>query len=314
MSDHPFSRPDAPRDPQPSPAATVLLYRKGEGGPELLLMRRHGGSAFMAGVSVFPGGRVDPQDGEAPALAALAGPPLDALSEALSSPGEPRLGLAEAGAYAFGALRELFEEAGVLLAQTPRGEPLDLGDPGLRAALAAGRAAVHGGALPLPALLQELGLRLDVGALAYFARWITPSFERRRFDARFFLAALPPGQEAVPDGAETTELRWLSPAAALAAVRARALVLAPPTLRSVEALAAAPSPAAFAAAARAAPICPILPKVAPGPTIVLPWDPDYPRLEGEGLPFPPEHPDAAAPSRVALLDKIWTSVDPGATP
>jgi len=157
----------------PRPSATVLLVRDGDPW-ELLMVHRPGGADFAPGAYVFPGGTVHADD---------------------------RMWEDEIRAA---AVRELFEEAGILLAHNAR-------DPDC----AKVRELVAGGA-PFGLALQELGLTPDFEALAIFARWVTPAQMRRRFDARFYLARLPEGQSVRPQEGEVTDWLWTSPERALA--------------------------------------------------------------------------------------------------
>jgi 8-oxo-dGTP pyrophosphatase MutT (NUDIX family) len=200
------------------------------------------------------------------------------------------------------AARELFEEAGVLLSTQPIGESERL----------RWRAGLHAGTASLPALLGEAGAAIDLAALGYFAHWITPSVEPKRFSARFYVAALPAGQTPSFDNRETVEEIWVSPAEALA--RAKDLRLPPPQVRSFLELAEAPDLAALRAltAARAAAPHPILPRMCPldaGFALLLPWDPDYvDRGTGDAAPMPADHPLARGPSRFILEDATWKNV------
>ena len=186
------------------PAATVMVVRDAEGGPgvEVFVLRRTSGAAFAAGMFVFPGGRVDEVDGGTGDSSRTC----DGLDDAAAS---RQLGIERGGlAYWVAAIRECFEESGLLLARCdderlPEPEPSD-------------RVAVHGGELSMIELCRKHGLVLDAGALRYVAHWVTPVGERpRRFDTRFFLVAAPHGQEGVHDDAETVDSRWVRPADAL---------------------------------------------------------------------------------------------------
>ncbi|RDV37625.1 NUDIX domain-containing protein [Bradymonadaceae bacterium TMQ3] len=218
-------------------AATVMLMRDGGSGLEVLLMRRHSGHAFMADRWVFPGGRVDARDGDA------------ALKEAFSQPFEAAAGLAEdedaARALTIAALREVFEETGVLLAQ-PEGRAGEDG-PRLSAIFEADRERWQGwrqkldeGSVSMVAFLDALKeacgrpVRLNASGLHYYARWITPGFESRRYDTRFFVARAPAGQAVRVDARELVESRWFGPEEAIMAYRRGEILLAPPTLCVLE--------------------------------------------------------------------------------
>lgn len=210
----------------PLAAASVILLRDGAAGLEVFLMRRHDKSDVLGGNYVFPGGKIDPSDA-APDAAALLGVPADTLPAALN---ETALPAPDAAALFVGAARELFEEAGVLLA---------VGSGGASASELQHRQASEAlkGGEAFTALLPRLGLRLDRAALAAWSRWITPRMPShamtKRFDTRFLVAALPPGQDARHDDFETTASTWLGPREALHAYWARALVMMPPQIMTL---------------------------------------------------------------------------------
>jgi 8-oxo-dGTP pyrophosphatase MutT (NUDIX family) len=161
----------------PRPAATVVLTR-GDRPWEMLMMRRPGGADFAPGAHVFPGGSVHPED--------------------------RMLGDASRGC----AVRELFEELGVLLARRGDRHATRAEAERLRLRLA------HG--VNFPTALKEAGLTADLDGLTYFARWVTPEALRRRFDTRFYLARLPAGQEIVAQPGEVDAWLWVDPESALA--------------------------------------------------------------------------------------------------
>jgi 8-oxo-dGTP pyrophosphatase MutT (NUDIX family) len=256
-----------PADVPLRPAATVMLVRDAEaGGIEVLMVRRTVAAAFAGGMYVFPGGRVDAADGEAEVAEFV-----DGLDDVTAS---AALGVANGGlAFWVAAIRECFEEAGLLL-----------GHPAIDA-IAADRWAVHRGELSMAELCRRRGVRLDAGALQYVSHWVTPVGETpRRFDTRFFLAAAPVGQDGRHDDAELVESRWLAPAEALAAGARRELMLMPPTEANLQFIASCSSLAeALARADDAGPPPRIEPRLRRGPDgrmigIALPDDPDYDEL------------------------------------
>lgn len=203
-----------PVNTPPRAAATVVLLRDGEHGPEVLMVRRHGGSEVLGGVYVFPGGKLDEHDSDE-ALLARAGAPPEALQARL---GEHALEARIAAGLFVAACRETVEEACVLLARGADGE-------------LAGRAHrhLHAGAA-FGAVLAQLGLELASEALVPWSRWVTPrapALMKRRFDTRFFVAALPPGQQARHDGREVTDSVWIAPRAALQRYRRGEMMLVP---------------------------------------------------------------------------------------
>lgn len=208
----------------PRDAASVILLRDAPGGLEVFLLERAGQSDVMGGAHVFPGGKVDAQDAEIDTDRLLdAG--ADTLHALLR---EPDLPAAQALALHVAAIREVFEECGVLLAQ---------------------RASVHQVA-QAASLLREghafdealalLGLRLDTASILPWSRWITPklpSMMRKRFDTRFFVARMPAGQTAVHDMRETSASLWIAPREALQRQHEGRLPLAPPQIMSIAHLA-----------------------------------------------------------------------------
>lgn len=265
---------------EPVAAATVVVLRDSPSGPEVLMVRRHETADDFAGVSVFPGGLVEASDSD-PNLA----PPQSGfrLEAALAAVGEALAPSALRALYV-AACRELFEESSLLLARGDDGTPLDVA---VVERLTSLRLPLQSGEKSLKSLLARERAVLTLDGLVPLARWITPEFQRRRWDARFFLVAAPPRQIARCDGTETCEALWWLPAQALDAYRAGEHLLAPPTFRVLEELLPYGSVAdAFAAARSAGPPRPILPvRLAdvPCPTLVYPGDRDYPGESGAGL-------------------------------
>jgi len=208
----------------PLASSTVILLREERDDPfSVLILERHGSIAFP-GATAFPGGVVDASDADAPGAALPA-------DQRWAPPGEGDRP-PDALAYWVAAVRELFEEVGILLAARA-GRPLE--GP-LSPDVAALRARVLAGE-PFARALESTGLVPATDRLLYFARWITPIANPRRWDTRFLVARLPAGQEAVPDGTETVSCAWMTPSAALAAYQAGRMVLVPPTVRTLDDLA-----------------------------------------------------------------------------
>jgi glyoxylase-like metal-dependent hydrolase (beta-lactamase superfamily II)/8-oxo-dGTP pyrophosphatase MutT (NUDIX family) len=203
------------------PAATVVLLRAGTSGLEVLLTRRPASMAFAPDMYVFPGGRLDVADAD-PALVGRS--VLSPVGAAAALGGD----LAPDGALAahLGAIRELFEEAGVLLAETAA--PAE--------AVAAARSALLRGEATLATLATELDLRLRTDLLVPLSRWVTPPVLPRRFDARFFAALLPDGAEPTFEGGEVTAHAWLRPTDALAAMAEGRLSMWLPTSTTLQQL------------------------------------------------------------------------------
>jgi 8-oxo-dGTP pyrophosphatase MutT (NUDIX family) len=252
----------------PAPAATLALLRT-RGALEVLLTQRHHASRFAGGDYVFPGGKIEADDNPADAVAWCRG--LTALSAAA------RLGLDDARAavgYWVGALRESFEEVGVLLAYDAGGGFVEL--RGER--FAEYRRACHADNQAFWDMIRAERLTLATDRLVYFAHWITPEENPIRFDTRFFAAELPPGQEAVADDKEIIAVRWLTPPEALAARRRGEISLRSPTIKNLELLALAPTIPELLGRLGAREVPAIRPRVIKeGGTqrVLLPGDPGY---------------------------------------
>lgn len=224
-------RSDAP----PAPSATVVLLRDVPGDLEVFLLQRHAQSSVLGGAYVFPGGKADPEDTGWAARLDTAAPALHACL------GEPELDAAQAAGLFVTAIREVFEETGVLFA--------DVAPAQVRAAWTQLRAG-----MPFAQLLAASSFPLAASALQPWSRWVTPtvaSVGRKRFDTRFFVARVPAGQEPVHDEQELTASAWLTPRAALRQYWDQAIELAPPQLLSLTHLARHRSVASVLAAARA---------------------------------------------------------------
>lgn len=235
---------------EPVPAATVMLLRDAPAGPEVLLLERHSKSEFLPDAYVFPGGRVDEEDH---ALGArVAGLSSEQAAAALRTV-PPALAL---GFYV-AAIRETFEESGILLAR--RRGARELLDAASAAALAKHRLDVQSGDQSFRALVLAEDLVLAPDLLSVHAHWITPEDSPRRFDTIFFTAVTPPGQEALHDGVELTDHVWLRPELGLSQYRAGERQMILPTWANLETLLGFPSAAEACAASRGRPIVPILP-------------------------------------------------------
>ena len=260
-------------------ASIILLRRIAVGaGFEVFLVRRHRGSSFMASAYVFPGGAAEPNE--------------DARTA---------------------AARELFEEAGVLLAKQSENRDSETLEMMSQAAM---RKDILEGS-PAASVLLAAGLEFATESLVPWSHWITPSIEPKRFSARFFVCELPTGQEPQFDASETVDQAWVTPQDALA--RASELQLPPPQVRTFWELAQHSSLSQVLAAgkARAAQPHPIMPRLMPGtaPALLLPWDPDYlTKGTGESTPMTYQPSWATGPSRFILDGKSWKHVAaPGST-
>lgn len=255
-------------------AATVMLVRdRADGdGFEVFMLRRNLNSDFVGGAYVFPGGAVDEADRHADLGAVCRGRSDDQASA--------MLGVASGGlAYWVAAIRECFEEAGVLLAYDEGGEVMSFTDPEVQERFVAHRAAVDSGELRLVELCEREGLQLAVDRMHYFSHWITPIGPPRRYDTRFFVTAVPPEQVPVHDDRETIANRWVAPDEALALHEKGELDLIFPTIKNLEAIARFGSSAELLDAAAAIEEVPtVLPRITAdehGVRILLPGDPGY---------------------------------------
>jgi 8-oxo-dGTP pyrophosphatase MutT (NUDIX family) len=301
-----MTQPNTPRPtPAPAdirPAATVLLLREEHSRLEVLMTRRAAQLAFMGSLWVFPGGRLEEADCSAAMAARVLPEARDSCAALMTKSGDPLDASVSIGLHVAGC-RETFEESGVLLARRRDGSPCDAA---LIQRLKSHRAelAATGGAF-LKLLLDE-DLYLDIAPLVYWAHWITPPYENRRFDTRFFAIEVPSGQDASADRTETTDHAWITPQEALERARNRDMMMAPPTLATLtdldETFARYSSLPAMLEGERRRHVPPILPRlVIDGEriTVVLPWDPEYARLDGEPCTVAATYPPhlARQPSR-----------------
>ncbi len=211
------------------PAATVMLLREtSELGVEVFMMRRTTKAAFAGGMYVFPGGAVDAED----------------------------------SSYEIAAIRECFEEAGVLLARTSTGTTVRFDDPVSHERFTGYRHVVHAGERSMTSVLTAENLVAQSDELLWVAHWVTPYGEVRRFDTRFFVVAMPDDQIPLHDDKETVGSLWVTPKDALHRARAGELLMLPPTTANLEFLAAHSSVDEIMAAARTIGTPPkLLPKV-----------------------------------------------------
>jgi len=266
----------------PRPAATIVVVRDGSGGIEVLLSRRAERGDHNSGAWVFPGGIVDPGDRAAHACCA-------GLDDVAAS---ARLGLPANGLdYYIAAVRECFEESGLLFATDHSGELVGLdattGDLH-HSELAAWRGLLHRNERSLGEMCREFGLTLALDRLVYLSHWLTPLARPKRFDTRFFIAAAPTSQTAAFDGTEMVEQLWLRPADALA--RANELKLMTPTQKTLELVGKYDTVDTLLAWARAPrEVALIMPRVASGGQGMRPVLPDEPAFAELGRIDPAGH-------------------------
>lgn len=199
MNDLATSEGNDAEPPAPIPASTVMLLRDGADGLEVFMVRRATRMDFAAGALVFPGGKVDPPD-RAPLLRQRCGDVGDVDDFQL--------------ALRIAAVRETFEECGVLLAR-PHGEPDLVPEARVRELETRYRDALTADEIGIDAVVMAEDLDLACDLLVYYAHWITPVIRPKRFDTHFFLAPTPPGQVAEHDGSESLDSLWTRPQAAI---------------------------------------------------------------------------------------------------
>lgn len=288
--------------PRPLDAATVILVRdsgRGGGPYEIFLVRRRKSQHFMGGASVFPGGRLEAGDCDPGLVPYLAGLAPEAACERLQ---EPDLDPHTAVGLFVAAIRETFEEAGVLLAYGDSGRVLDLSDAGTAGRFASYRLEIHANRMSLGDLARRENLRYGLDLLVPYAHWITPEIESTRFDTRFFLALHPHGQFPFHDSVETTRSLWVTPSRALALHETGALLLMPPTLKTIHELSRYESTAELIAAAAQKKIRPVLPESFADDNcfgVRLPHDPEYTAAALKQPHRPGE------PSRIVMKDGRW---------
>lgn len=223
-------------------ASTVILLRDGAGGPEVWMLTRVAEMVFAGGMAVFPGGRVDAADADLPFAP---GSDAGATARFDCSPEQAR-------ALVGAAVREVFEETGVLLS-VPAAD------------LSGARTDVEAGRIGFGELLRSNDLAVDGEAVRPWSRWITPANEVRRYDARFFVAALPDGARAQDVTTESSSAGWFGIGAALESAQRGEVGMLPPTIMTLASLAEHGSVAEILEAAGSRSLEPVRPSVAEGP-------------------------------------------------
>lgn len=236
--------------PAPRPAATLLLVRDGNAGLEVFVVQRHHQIDFAGGATVFPGGKLEPGDSDPTLRERCAG--AEGLDDA-------------ALAFRVAALREAFEECGVLLAR-PRGSRELVSFLRLVDFLKRHRGDVRNHRVSMAQLAAAEDLELACDLLVHFAHWITPEGMPKRFDTHFFLVAAPRDQFAAHDGSESVDSAWISPRQALAEADAGTRTIIFPTRMNVARLARSATVAEAIAEARRTPVVTVLPRVEAGPS------------------------------------------------
>jgi len=253
----------------PRPAATISVVRDTADGFEVLMMQRSMAADFMPGAYVFPGGGIEQEDLD-PELYALCAGLDDAQASRMLN--VERDGLA----YWIGAIRECFEEAGLLLCYDSTGQLVCLDRPDLEERFVTHRAALNSGSLTFVEFCRRERLRLAVDRLTYFSHWITPVAAPKRYDTRFFATVAPTRQHPLHDAKELVDTVWVRPGEALERERAGTLSLRTPTIATLTTFHEAGDCASLIDNLRARKdIQPILPAVTQDGGRVLPGEAGY---------------------------------------
>jgi 8-oxo-dGTP pyrophosphatase MutT (NUDIX family) len=293
----------------PRKAMTLIMLREqGTTGFEVFLLKRHEQNIFMGGNFVYPGGRLDKGDTDEEILALSRGISEDQARHILGETHVESVSLA----YWIAGIRELFEEAGILLAYSNNGQLLSIDSDDMRQRFTLHRQALQKGEKTLLQILKEEGVTLALDKCFYYAHWITPEARNVRFDTRFFVARHVPGQEASPDANETTEGVWLTPAEALQENLIGTVALSPPTLKTLEDLSRFDTIDELILAMpdmKKLTVLPILLNPMADEVLIFPWDPEYEGLKNGELKQPTVHGSPSCPSdntsRLVLQDGRW---------
>jgi 8-oxo-dGTP pyrophosphatase MutT (NUDIX family) len=254
---------DAKIPPTPLPAATILLLRDGVRGIEVFMVKRHHQIDFASGALVFPGGKVDPHDRDQT---------LRKYAEGADNLDDLHLSLRAS------AIREGFEESGILLARKPG--RTDYIDAATATSLAPWRPKLNASEVGLVEFLAKEDLRLACDTLVPFAHWVTPVFMPKRFDTYFYLAATPEGQLGRHDGSESVDSVWIDPHEAIADTKRWTVIF--PTKMNLLKLAKSKTVAEALARAKSEPVVTVEPKVEMRGTeriLTIPEEAGYGKIE-----------------------------------
>jgi 8-oxo-dGTP pyrophosphatase MutT (NUDIX family) len=262
----------------------------------------------MGGNFVYPGGRLDKGDADEEIIALSRGVSADQARQILGETNPESVSLA----YWIAGIRELFEEAGILLAYSKSGQLLSADSDHVRQGFAHHRQALQKSKKTLLQIIKEEELTLALDKCFYYAHWVTPEARNVRFDTRFFIARNVPGQEASSDAKETTEGIWLTPAEALLENLNGTVALSPPTLKTLEDLARFNTidDLLLALPGLEKPtILPILLNPMKDEVLIFPWDPEYEGFRSGTLTRPAVHGSLSGPTdittRLVLKDGRW---------
>jgi 8-oxo-dGTP pyrophosphatase MutT (NUDIX family) len=293
----------------PKKATTIILLREKKAeGFEVFLLKRHEKSSFMAGNFVYPGGRVDRSDGSKEISCHCKGVTFEEAHKIMGGSISPD----ESFAHWVAGIRELFEEAGVILAYDRSGSPFSIKNQIQQERFLNYRTLLQKGNLTLLQIAQEEEILFALDQLHYYAHWITPEAFSERFNTRFFLALHPVGQEANYDQKETTAGIWITPQKALEENLKGKVILSPPTLITLKDLFRFKSMEDLFNSLKNKEIRPVLPfltKILSETIIVYPWDPEYEAFQRGEFPVHMNHgrPSQSGdyPTRLILKEGIW---------
>jgi len=293
----------------PKMASTVILLRDKEPDEfEIFLLKRHEKNSFMGGNFVYPGGRVDRNDGSLEIGSLSRGITFDMAQKILGGTLSPE----ESFAHWIAGIRELFEEAGVLLAYDRNGSLFQVKDQDEQRRFLNYRESLQKGKLTICQLAKKENLLFALDHLHYYAHWITPEARSERFDTRFFLARYFAGQEASHDQKETTAGAWITPQEALEENLKGEVILSPPTLKTLEDLSRFKTiDEVFTSSKNSEirPILAVLTKITSGPFLIFPWDPEYEIYQKGETPVYLDHGRPSRPgdntSRLIYQEGIW---------
>jgi 8-oxo-dGTP pyrophosphatase MutT (NUDIX family) len=262
----------------------------------------------MGGNYVYPGGRVDREDGSLEMCSFSRGITPDEAQKILGGAISPE----ESVAHWIAGIRELFEEAGVLLAYDQTGQLLQLKDRGEQERFLHYRESLQKNQISICKIAQKENLLFALDQLHYYAHWITPEARSERFDTYFFIAPYPLGQEATHDQKETTAGAWLTPRRALEENLTGEVILSPPTLKTLEDLSRFGKIEEILDALKKEaiePVLPVLTKISDHPLLVFPWDPEYSTFQKGQIPSPIHHGRPSQPgdntTRLLMNEGRW---------
>jgi 8-oxo-dGTP pyrophosphatase MutT (NUDIX family) len=277
-------------------AATVILIRPSNSGDwEIFLARRHHNQTFMAGAYVFPGGQLEETDNDPELENYIKTADVFDPSRLLQ---DGSLSSEKARRFFIAAIRETFEESGILLGGKTTGYFVSFRDEKVLKRFNDYRHQLNASQITLVDIARKEEISFFPDALIPYAHWITPEFEKKRFSTRFFLAELPPDQTPVADAMELTESIWVTPQKALAMHRQKEIILMPPTLKTIEELSAFRDIKELFSAAKIKIIYPILPQLT-GNSLKLPHDPEY------SIDFYKRPVNLSEPSRILVENGVW---------